>query len=197
MNTQKGIEKFKSVVNRQAAIPESEWEYLASRLFELRFEKNDYLVRAGDVANNFYFITQGLVRFFYSTADGKEFNKYFAMENRFAGSFHSLVLHEPCAFFIQAMERTETLVLPNALLYELYQHHPCWERMGRRNAEQLVLIKEAREKELLLDSLEVRYLRFLNEYPGLVERIPQYQIASYLGVTDVALSRIRRKINQG
>jgi len=185
------------VVEQQVSVPESEWAYVAPLLHERRFLKHDYLVRAGEVASNFYFIVQGLVRFFYSTEDGKEFNKFFAMENRFAGSFHSLILNEPCGFYIQAMESTRTLVLPNRQLNELYDRHPCWQQMGRRNAEMLVLIKEAREKELLLDSLETRYRRFLQEYPGLVDRLPQYHIASYLGVTDVALSRIRKKINLG
>ena len=85
-------------------------------------------------------------------------------------------------------------MLPNQLLYKLYERHACWERLGRKNAENLALVKESREKELLLDSLEIRYRRFLKEFPGLADRIPQYHIASYLGVTDVALSRIRKKI---
>jgi CRP-like cAMP-binding protein len=194
----KSIERFRqNAIESQVSIPESEWEYLVPHLVECQFEKNVYLVIAGDVADNFYFIIEGLVRFFYSTEDGKEFNKHFAMQNGFAGSFHSFVLGAPCGFFIQALERTNTLVLPNRLLHKLYERHPCWERLGRRNAENLVLHKEAREKEFLLDSLETRYRRFLKEYPGLVDRIPQYHIASFLGVTNVALSRIRRKINQG
>jgi CRP-like cAMP-binding protein len=198
VKNQRGLEKFRhTAVEAAVSIPEAEWEYLVPHLLERTFEKGDYLVRAGDVANNFYYIVQGLVRFFYSTEDGKEFNKHFAMENGFAGSFQSLVLHEPCGFFIQALERTDTIVLPNKLLCELYERHSCWERLGRRNAENLALVKEAREKELLLDSLEIRYRRFLKEFPGLADRVPQYHIASYLGVTDVALSRIRRKINRG
>ena len=197
INNPKNVERFKIIVGKQVSVPQGEWEYLVPRLAECVFEKNNYLVSAGDVANNFYFIIEGLVRFFYSTKDGKEFNKHFAPEDGFAGSFHSLVLHEPCGFFIQALERTTTLVLPNQLLHELYSRHSCWERLGRKNAESLVIIKEAREKELLLDSLETRYRRFSKEYPGLENRINQYHIASYLGVTNVALSRIRRKINQG
>ncbi|RPJ23586.1 MAG: Crp/Fnr family transcriptional regulator [Chloroflexi bacterium] len=194
----KTIEKFRqNAIESQVSIPESEWEYLVPHLLECRFEKNDYLISAGDVAKNFYFIIEGLVRFFYSTEAGKEFNKHFAIENGFAGSFHSLVLGAPCGFFVQALEETNTLVLPNQLLHELYERHSCWERLGRRNAENLVLHKEAREKEFLLDTLETRYRRFLREYPGLMDRIPQYHIASFLGVTNVALSRIRRKINQG
>jgi len=196
--TRTSTERFKrNAIESQVSIPESEWEYLVPHLVECRFGKNDYLISAGDVADNFYFILEGLARFFYSTEDGKEFNKHFAVENGFAGSFYSLVLGAPCGFFVQALEETNTLVLPNQLLRELYERHPCWERLGRRNAENLVLQKEAREKEFLLDSLETRYRRFLKEYPGLVDRIPQYHIASFLGVTNVALSRIRRKINQG
>lgn len=194
MKNTKNLEKFKNSVNTLVSIPESEWEYGSQFLSERTFEKNTYLVCAGDVVDNFYFIVKGLVRFFYSTEDGKEFNKHFAMENGFAGSFHCLVRREPCPFFIQALERTETIVLPNRALNEFYERHACWERLGRKVAEHLVFIKEAREKELLLDSLETRYRRLLEEFPGLAERTAQYHIASYLGVTDVALSRIRKKI---
>jgi CRP-like cAMP-binding protein len=194
VKTSKGLEQFKNAGEKVASIPHEEWEAFVQHLSERVFEKNDFLVRAGEVATNFYFIAGGLVRFFYSTEDGREFNKHFAMENGYAGSFHSLVLGEPCGFFIQALERTETIVLPNRVLNEFYDRHPCWERIGRRNAENLALFKEMREREFLLDSLETRYRRFLKQYPGLADRIPQYHIASYLGVTDVALSRIRKKL---
>jgi CRP-like cAMP-binding protein len=191
------LERFRHSVPDQVSIPQAEWEYVLPHLVERGFEKNEYLANAGEVVDNFYFILTGLVRFFYSTQNGKEFNKNFVMEAGFAGSFHSLVLGAPCGYFIQALERTNTIVLPNRLLRELYERHPCWECLGRRNAENLALVKEAREKELLLDSLETRYRRFMAEFPGLADRIPQYHIASYLGVTDVALSRMRGRINLG
>ncbi len=192
-----GLERFRRIIESQVSLPDVEWEYAVPFMAGRIFAKEEYLARAGEIAQNFYFIVSGLIRFYYSTEDGKEFNKHFAMEDGFAGSFQSLVTGEPCGFFLQAMERTETIVLPNIQLRELYGRHSCWERLGRRNAENLVLVKEAREKEFLLDSLEIRYRRFLKEFPGLADRIPQYHIASYLGVTDVALSRLRRKINRG
>jgi len=192
------IEKLrKSAAEIGVDIPASELDYVTPHLMERVFAKKEYLVQAGEEAMNFYFILSGLVRLFYSTLDGKEFNKGFAMEGGYAGSFHSLVLQAPCGFFVQALEKTRTLVLPNRLLRDLYARHACWERLGRRNAENLAIVKEALEKELLLDSLETRYRRFLKEYPGLAERVPQYHIASYLGVTNVALSRIRKNINLG
>ena len=118
------------------------------------------------------------------------------MENGFAGSFHSLRLEAPCGFYIQALAKTTTILLPHNVLNAFYDRHPCWERLGRIKAEHMFLFKEAREKELLLDSLEVRYQRFLKKFPGLAQKIPQYHIASYLGVTDVGLSRIRKKNKQ-
>ena len=196
MRNSRRLEQFRKAMTNMVSIPDTEWKCLVPYLSERTFEKNDYLVRTGDVVNNFYFILKGLVRFFYCTEDGKEFNKHFAMENGFAGSFHSFVLHAPCGFYIQALEHTATIVLPNRTLHAFYDRHACWERLGRKHAEHLLLIKEAREKELLLDSLDVRYQRFLREFPGLADRMPQYHIASYLGVTDVALSRIRKKITQ-
>jgi len=190
----KKFKQFHEGLVKNISVPRGEWEYIVQHLSERSFKEDDYIVRAGDVAKNFYFITKGLVRFFYSTEDGKEFNKHFAMENSFAGSFHSLVQNVPCGFFIQALERTETIVLPNHIIHQSYKRHLCWERFGRKLAEHILLQKEAREKELLLDSLDIRYRRFLLEFPGIASRIPQYQIASYLGVTDVALSRVRKKI---
>ena len=193
IKNRKGLDKLKETFEQMVSIPESEWEYVVPYFSERTFQKNDFIVRAGELSNDFYFIIKGLVRYFYLTVSGKEFNKHFAMENRLAGSFQSLVLNKPCGFFIQALERTETLVLPNKLLTESFDRHVCWERIGRINAERLAIMKELREKEFLLDSLEIRYRRFLEEYPGLLNRIPQYHIASYLGVTDVALSRIKKK----
>jgi CRP-like cAMP-binding protein len=187
------ISQLKRVINSVVSIPEDQWRLFEQNLAEREFEKGEYLLRAGEVGSAFFFVTRGLVRFFYSTDSGKEFNKHFAMENDFAGSFHSLLLQAPCGFHIQAIEQTSTIVLPNQVMSAFYDRHPCWERLGRKMAEKLLLVKEAREKELLLDSLDVRYQRFLTEFPGLHRRIPQYHIASFLGVTDVALSRLRGK----
>lgn len=190
----KHLEQLNKTMTRITTIPEKEWEAFTSNLSEKSFDRKDYIIRAGEISNHLYFIAKGLVRFFYITLDGKEFNKHFAMENGFAGSYHSLLLKEPCGFYIQTLERTTAILIPHHVITAFYDRHPCWERLGRKNAEYMFLFKEAREKELLLDSLETRYQTFLKDFPGLTQRIAQYHIASYLGGTDVALSRIRNKI---
>jgi len=74
----------------------------------------------------------------------------------------------------------------------LYDRHPIWDRIGRVLAEQMAIRKEARERELLLDPALVRFRRFAERYPELMEWLPQRQIAYYIGVTEQALSRLLR-----
>ena len=189
-----GLSKFKAVLESMSTLPEKEWKYISKHLDFRVYDTGELLFCTGDFLNEIFFILDGIVRFYYLTEEGKEFIKHFAMENDFVGSFSSMVLKTPCRFSVQALEKTEVFALPLKIIEEGYQRHHAWERVGRKHAERIAVKKELRECEFLLDSAEVRYRRFRSEYPGLVNRIPQYHIASYLGITDVALSRIRNKI---
>jgi len=157
------------------------------------FGKNDYLIQSGQRNTGLFLIEKGLVRFVYCSEDGKEFNKSFAGEGEFVGCLLSTLTGHPCRFSIQAIEDTNALYFSNDDRKRLYSEFPQWERLGRILAEQLALKKEAREAEFLLDSAQTRYHRFVKQHPTWVNRIAQYHIASYLGITDVALSRIRHK----
>jgi CRP-like cAMP-binding protein len=190
----KRLTALKHAICSLSDIPDKEWEYFSRQTGECGYNLNDLLVRAGEPMRDFFFIISGLVRYYYSTENGKEFNKAFTLENNFVGSFGADVAQEPCRFSIQALEQTEALVIPVQVIREGYDRHHCWERVGRKIAERVAVSKELREGEFLLDSAETRYRRFLATYPGLAERINQYHIASYLGITDVALSRIRKNI---
>lgn len=192
--TENGFHNLRNVVEQLADIPEEEWAFFSKNLAVRTFDNKQYLIQAGEQVANFFFITKGLVRFFYLTDEGKEFNKAFAMENDFVGSFSAMTCNAPCRFSVQALEKTEVLVMPVRIIQNGYERHPSWERVGRRHAERVAIKKEIREGEFLLDSAEKRYCRLLSEYPTIIDRVRQYHIASYLGITDVALSRIRKKI---
>lgn len=152
MDKLKGIEHLKNSMTRMVSIPAEEWAAYEKHLAAHSFGKNAFLVRAGEVVSHFYFISQGLVRLFYTTEDGKEFNKHFAMEHQIAGSSFSFLNRSLCEFSVQALEDTETIVLPDLAVSKYFQtRHPCWERLARLNAEHVLFVKEAREKELLLD----------------------------------------------
>lgn len=158
------------------------------------FPKDKALHRSGDIANSVFFICSGLVRFYYISEEGKEYNKSFSHENQFAGAVQYAAQPEPCRFYIQALEPTHTLAISLEGLNTLYQESLAWANLGRLHMESLAVRKTSREAGFLLDSAEQRYKTFLAQEPGLVQRLPLYQIASYLGITDVALSRIRKRI---
>lgn len=158
------------------------------------FAKDEMLHRAGEIARRVFFICSGLVRFYYITEDGKEHNKSFSRENQFAGAIQQSSLPAPSRFYLQALEPTRALALSLEGLNTLFLQSLAWANLGRLYMESLAVRKTAREASFLLDSAEQRYRIFTQQEPHLVERLPLYHVASYLGITDVALSRIRRRI---
>jgi CRP-like cAMP-binding protein len=184
---------IKQVLNQLIAPPQYELEHLM-KLFQSRILKQgDYLAQAGESSTDLAFVNAGLLRFYYQTEDGKEFNKSFITENQFAAAYSAYLTGNPMRFTIQALEESHLLVCNLASVVALFDRHPCWERLGRVLAEQLYIKKETREAEFLLDDAETRYHNFQSSYPGLEDRLTQYHVASYLGITPVALSRIRRR----
>lgn len=194
MDLNVATQKLLGVFNRLAGIPGDEWRAFQQTLTIRNLTSNDYLFHSGDISQHYFFMVSGLVRLFYTTHDGKEFNKSFLIENDIVGSLNSVLTGAPSRFAAQALEGSSMVVISHAILQQFYDRHACWERIGRRMAELLAVKKERREAAFLLDSAEQRYKQFLHDHPGLDKRIAQYHIASYLGITDVALSRIRRQL---
>jgi CRP-like cAMP-binding protein len=178
-------------------IPDTEWQWFLSKLQFQKMCKNEYFIRSGEPARSIAFCVGGLFRFYYDTEHGSEINKSFCGRGEFVAAFSSLLLNVPSSLHIQALEDSELFILPYDVFVALDERHICWERLKYRLVEKLFIKKEQREKELLLCSAEQRYRLFTQEYTELHERIPQYHIAAYLGITPVALSRIRRRINLG
>ena len=188
------IKQLDSVLLKFGMSDEAERNKIYNFCSQHSFATEETLHRSGEIATNAFFICAGLVRFFYITEDGKEHNKSFSKENQFAGVVQSSVKPEPGRYYIQALEPTRVLALPLLHLNKLYQESLAWANLGRLYMEILALRKTNREAEFLLDSAEQRYKSFVEGEPELVDRLALYHIASYLGITDVALSRIRRRI---
>lgn len=184
-------EQLKASLNRISEIPAEEFEYYANLLEWRSVEKGEWLLRSGEVCTEIYFCAKGVFRIFYTTHDGAEFNKSLLVENNFFTSYSSLIMQIPSGNSVEALEPSTIGVITKDNLEHLYTHHRCWETLGRKLAEGLYVKKELRERQLLLNSAEERYALFQQEFPGLEHRIPQYHIASYIGITPVSLSRIK------
>lgn len=143
-----------------------------------------------------YFVCDGLLRFYYLSNEGVESNKAFVAENTFAGALAALALELPVLYGIQALEPTTYLVAQLQDFVDLYKRDCVFEKLGRKFAEWLLIRKELRTRSLLQQQAKQRYISFVRDYPKLVLRVPQYHIASYLGITEVSLSRIKRELNR-
>lgn len=171
------------------------WSKLTALCQFKRIDKHTVLYRSGEIPLTFAFVYSGLLRVFAIDEHGNQYNKNFFDEGKFPGSMAALLTSTPSQFTIDALESSaiveinfkgyrDLLIEQHDLkLFQIYYLEKNW-----------LLAKDAREVEIVQENATQRYQRFLREYPGLVDRLPQYHIASHLGVTPTQLSRIRKKI---
>ena len=187
---------IKQVLGDVVSPSDEELTSFLSQFSARRLNQGEYFVHAGVVSNELGFLNAGLLRFFYRTPDGKEFNKSFVSENQFVSAYSSFLTDSKPRYSIQALEDCFMLVADLKPVISLFETSQRWERLGRVFAEQLYVKKEIREAEFLLDDAKTRYRSFQRNFGALEYRLPQYHIASYLGITPVALSRIRNQTDK-
>lgn len=163
-------------------------------LFELRhFEKGYHYAKTGEYSSRMGFVVEGILRAYHNTQEGENYNKTFFTGGFFVGAYSSLVTGEKNLINIQCLTDVTMLEGSYANLVALYDEHPQIERFSRILAEQYFVNKERREIELVTLDASERYKCFRKNHPDIEQRIPQYHIASYLGITPTQLSRIRAK----
>lgn len=158
------------------------------------FHPGQDIIECGDIVRDIHFVYSGLARYYYLTDEGKEFNKSFAPRGDVISSILSLVTQEPVPFFVNALLETETFSIPYQMFLTFTHEYRDWNHLAISLLEMLAIKKERREADFLLCSPTQRYQNFLKEFPDIEGIIPNYHIASYLGITEVALSRIRKRL---
>jgi len=156
-----------------------------------RLPKGTVLLRAGEHAHNSGFVLQGGLREYYVLEDGTERTKGFNMAGGFAGSLSDLISGSTSKVWIVAEVPSVLISTPWAAYAQLTESSPAWSRFARKMAESLYMAKVDREYELLALDATQRYQRALARWPMLESIFSQRDIASYIGVTPVHLSRLR------
>lgn len=159
-----------------------------------RLERGHYFVREGEYCKQIAFLEQGVVRAFYTNKEAKEYNKTFFSAPAIIGSYAALITGEKNRLPQQALTDCVIWRLNYAVIERASKNNYELERLRRRIAERFFVANEGKELEMALLEAKERYLIFREEYPGLEDVIPQYHIASYLGVSPTQLSRIRQKL---
>jgi CRP-like cAMP-binding protein len=151
------------------------------------------LAEEGKIAKELYFINKGLVRLYY-TKDGEEITGYIFKEFLFASSYESFLRQLPSIQTLETLEDCELLVVDYKSLEQLYEALPKMHIVARKVAEQRFINAQMILSSFILDSPKERYQKFEKEHGDLLLRIPHHIIASYLGISAVSMSRIRKRL---
>ena len=180
--------------NAISPLKEKTWEELLPLFKETTLSANDYFVRENEVARKIAFLESGVVRAFFINQEGQEYNKQFFVGPSSIGGYTSLLTGKANLIPQQALTDCKIWSCEFRSLTDRYDQYPDLERLSRKIAEYYFLEKEKKELEIVLLDASQRYRLFQNEFPTLEQLIPQYHIASYLGISATQLSRIRHQL---
>lgn len=164
-------------------------------LQQVVLSKNEFLVKEGKTCRNLYFLEHGALRGYYNL-DGKEITHWFAFENDFVTSFHSFITGQVAVENIQLLEGSILWAISKDKLTTLLNQYHEIERLVRVAYEKYYLRLEERFVNAQFKTAAERYIELLQQAPHLLERVPLGFIASYLGISQETLSRVRSKLPQ-
>ncbi len=187
--------KFRKYIETIASLNEEDWQNFSSRLKKREFLKKSAFLSAGQIENDISFIEKGKVRLFIPKEDEeKEITFGFSFQGEFVSAYDSFLTQTPSLYQLETLVDTTLWSISYNDLQEVYKTTKIGNTMGRFVSEKLFLLKSKREQSLLNETPEQRYLNLFKERPNLIKQIPLKYIASYIGVTPQALSRIRKRI---
>ncbi|MNU20770.1 Cyclic nucleotide-binding domain protein [compost metagenome] len=184
-------ENWRANFNKIASVSDADWDVMARRLQKVRFKKKEIILKYGAVENYISFVNKGIVRYTF-LRDGQNVSFNFHFPNSAFSAYDSFLLRMPTEYQIQAVTDVELLRISYDDIQEVYKESGVGNTIARKIVEGLYIAKVRRELSLLTEDAETRYRRLLQEWPELVKQLPLKDIASYIGITPQALSRIRR-----
>lgn len=195
MATTEYLARLITFVQHVVPISQEEIKIFTSHATLRTFKKKELFVKERDICRHLIFIHEGLFRYYYILPDGEDLTKDFAIDrqNPFCTAYTSFMTQEPSHIWIEALEDSLVWMWDEKYVSSLFQNELPWILFAKKMSEYLFIRKEKREYAFLLLSPEERYQQFLKDFPGLNQRVPQYHIASYLGLTPESLSRIRKR----
>ncbi|WP_349304652.1 Crp/Fnr family transcriptional regulator [Pseudoalteromonas sp. BDTF-M6] len=193
---QAAFDSLRAQMTEYAPIGEQTWQQFKPLCTLIHVDKHQLIYPDGVVPRSFSYLYRGLVRCFVTDEKGNEYNKMFFDEGKFPGSMTALLTQQASSLAFEALERSTLIAIDfkgyrrlmqsntELMLYHIHYLEKNW-----------LLAKDQREIEIVQDDATTRYLHFSKQFPALAERLPQYHIASHLGITPTQLSRVRKNLS--
>ena len=172
--------------------PQAE-QYVYSIAKEKKVSKGEILIREGQAVKKTYFVVDGSLRSFCVDKEGKEHTLQFAIKDWWISDFIAIYNHEPASLTVECITDSVVIEFNAQKLSEIYLSFPEFESFQRENLQRHVVSLHKRILNQLQLTASERYSLFLKQYPNIEQHVPNYHIASYLGITQQSLSRIRAK----
>ena len=172
--------------------PQQELDHIVSQFERDLVQKNQTLVKEGQVCNKLYFIEKGLGRSYYLKEDGKEITQWFFIEGKIMTSVESFFQQAPSLYYLQMLEDAVVYSITREKIDILFEEYHNMEKFGRLLSTEMLSRVINKLNALQFQTASERYDYMLTEFPNISNRVPLGHIASYLGMTQETLSRIRR-----
>jgi CRP-like cAMP-binding protein len=184
--------ELSNFIKAQINISDNDLQTILSNFQERTVEKDKFVIKKGQVVAAYFFIKSGGLRIYFDKAD-REITGWLAFENDFFTELNSLKSGQPTQFNIQAIEKTTLLTIDKQQMDRLYKQFPVWQQFGRQIWENAFLKVIDGILSYQTMTAEARYLSMMQR-SDLLQKVPLKQLASYLGITQTSLSRLRKNI---
>lgn len=184
--------ELKDFILHYCPLKDEELETVIGRFSTRIIGRNKYILKQGQVCSEFVYVIRGLFRQYYKDINEKEITAWISFEDTQASELASFIDQQPAKFYIQALEESEIASISYSDLQQLYTTIPALQEFGRKMAEKILVGAINRAISFQKESAEERYKKLLQR-PEYFQRVPLKYLASFIGITDTSLSRLRRK----
>ncbi|ULC60794.1 Crp/Fnr family transcriptional regulator [Flaviramulus sp. BrNp1-15] len=181
-------------ISNYVSLTAAEETFLTSKVIHRKYLKGQYVLQQGDVCKYQCFVISGCTKTFHVDDHGQEHIVMFSIQDWWTSDIGSYISQTPADYNIQCIEKTELIMFPHDVMEELYTEIPKLERFFRKIIERGLVASQKRVVRSFSLSAKDRYLYFRNQYPKIEQLIPQYMVASYLGMTKEFLSKIKSQL---
>lgn len=186
------MEKIRNTIEQMINVSEVELNNFLENAFIKTIKRNEFLSNLNAIPNEIFFINKGIVRVLINNHEGTEHTIHFALENQFIADYSNFIQKEPSIYRLQALEETEVVILPRSTIEWGYKNLQEGQKMGRLIAEYYFIYQDDRIKNSYIRTPKQRYDSISDVFPNIHHRVPQHMIASYLGITPIHLSRLKK-----